>query len=39
VLTAFSVQVFLNAQGELELTSPPFYQDWKRRHGLIPEEN
>jgi acyl-CoA thioester hydrolase len=34
VLTATTTQVFLNDSGELELTNPGFYLEWKRKHGL-----
>jgi acyl-CoA thioester hydrolase len=34
VLTAATTQVFLNDSGELELTNPGFYLEWKRKHGL-----
>ncbi|MCO6460008.1 MAG: acyl-CoA thioesterase [Saprospiraceae bacterium] len=33
--TAETVQVFINLKGELQLTYPPFFIDWKRRVGLI----
>lgn len=36
VLTASSTQAFVNEQGELELTNPEFYQDWKIKHGIDP---
>jgi acyl-CoA thioester hydrolase len=39
VLTATSTQVFLNSEGELELTSPSFYADWKKKHGITPVED
>lgn len=29
--TGSTVQVFLNEDGELELTSPDFYREWKRK--------
>lgn len=31
VATGSTVQVFLNAAGELELTAPAFYEAWKKR--------
>ena len=34
VLTANTIQVFVNKDGELELTNPSFYLDWKRKNGL-----
>ena len=34
VLTAKTIQVFLNKQGELELTNPEFYLEWKRKNGI-----
>ncbi|MDR6843396.1 acyl-CoA thioesterase [Flavobacterium granuli] len=33
--TGETVQVFLDSQGELMLTNPPFYEEWKRKVGLI----
>jgi acyl-CoA thioester hydrolase len=34
--TGCSTQVFLNKEGSvLQLTNPPFFEDWKRKHGLI----
>ncbi|WP_264564774.1 acyl-CoA thioesterase [Flavobacterium sp. N3904] len=33
--TGETVQVFLDAKGELMLTNPPFYEEWKRKVGLI----
>ncbi len=34
--TGSSTQVFLNKEGSvLQLTNPPFFEDWKRKHGLI----
>lgn len=30
-----TVQVFLDKQGELMLTNPPFYEEWKRKMGLL----
>jgi acyl-CoA thioester hydrolase len=35
VATGSSVQVFLTPQGELLLTSPPFYTGWKEKWGII----
>jgi acyl-CoA thioester hydrolase len=29
-----TIQVFLDRNGELMLTNPPFYQDWKKKVGL-----
>lgn len=34
VLTASTAQVFTNEDGQLELTNPPFYLDWKKRNGI-----
>jgi len=34
VLTATSTQVFVNQQGQLELTNPRFYLEWKRKNGV-----
>lgn len=33
--TGETVQVFLDSQGELMLTNPVFYEEWKRKMGLI----
>jgi acyl-CoA thioester hydrolase len=32
-----TVQVFLDKEGELMLTNPPFFHEWKRKVGLIKE--
>lgn len=34
VLEASTTQVFLNSNGELELTSPQFYSNWKAKYGI-----
>ncbi len=34
LMTAGTTQVFLNKEGELELTNPEFYLDWKRRNRI-----
>ena len=33
--TGETMQVFLDKNGELQLTNPPFWVDWKQRMGLI----
>jgi acyl-CoA thioester hydrolase len=35
VLTATSIQVFVNGDGELQLTNPGFYLNWKKNNGLV----
>lgn len=35
VATGSTVQVFLNPDGELELTNPDFFLQWKRRWNVI----
>ena len=35
VLSARTVQVFVNESGVLELTNPGFYLNWKKRVGLL----
>ncbi len=35
VATGRSVQVFLSTNGELILTNPDFYVDWKKKQGVI----
>jgi len=34
VAKALTVQVFLDKDGELQLTNPQFYLDWKQKNGL-----
>jgi acyl-CoA thioester hydrolase len=34
VLTANTVQVFVNKKGVLQLNPPEFYLEWKRKNGL-----
>ena len=33
LMKALTTQVFLNMQGELELTNPEYYVEWKERNG------
>jgi acyl-CoA thioester hydrolase len=33
--TGETVQVFLDNNGDLMLSNPPFYEDWKRKVGLL----
>ncbi len=35
VATGSSLQVFLNTEMELLLDLPPFFYEWKKKHGLI----
>lgn len=35
VCTGETIQVFLDNKGELMLTNPPFFEEWKRKVGLI----
>jgi acyl-CoA thioester hydrolase len=35
--TGKTVQVFLDNKGTLALNFPPFFEDWKRRIGLLKE--
>ncbi len=35
VATGTSIQVFLNSKRELELTNPPFYQEWKDKWNIV----
>jgi acyl-CoA thioester hydrolase len=36
VASGSSVQVFLDKEGSiLQLANPPFFEDWKRNHGMI----
>ena len=35
VATGSTVQVFLNTDGELLLDLPPFFYEWKKKHGFI----
>ncbi|MBK1440805.1 acyl-CoA thioesterase [Parapedobacter sp. ISTM3] len=34
VATGETIQVFTDMDGELILTNPPFFADWKAKHGL-----
>jgi acyl-CoA thioester hydrolase len=33
--TGETIQVFLNKEGSLMLTNPPFFEEWKRKVGLL----
>ena len=35
IATGSSMQVFLTPEGELLLTSPPFFTEWKKKYGLL----
>ncbi len=35
VLRASTTQVFMNLNGEMELTNPQFYLDWKQKVGIL----
>lgn len=35
VLKARSIQVFIDEKGELQITNPDFYTEWKQRWGVI----
>lgn len=35
--TGETVQVFVNAEGEMNLNCPPFFEEWKRKVGLLNE--
>jgi len=35
VATANTIQVFLNTERELQLTTPRFFEEWKRKWGFI----
>jgi acyl-CoA thioester hydrolase len=35
IATGYSVQVFLDKQYQLVWNNPPFYEEWKRKKGLI----
>ncbi len=35
VATGETIQVFTDMNGELVLTTPPFFADWKINHGLL----
>lgn len=37
VCTGETIQVFLDQNGNLNLTPPPFYDEWKRKVGMINE--
>jgi acyl-CoA thioester hydrolase len=38
VATGSTVQVFLNPDMELLLDFPPFFQEWRKKHGLISDK-
>ena len=33
--TGETIQVFVDGKGDLQLNNPPFYEEWKRKVGLI----
>ena len=35
ICTGETVQVFLDSNNDLMLTNPPFYEEWKRKVGLL----
>ncbi|MDR0872975.1 MAG: acyl-CoA thioesterase [Prevotellaceae bacterium] len=35
IAIGYSIQVFLDKQYQLIWTNPPFYEEWKRKNGLI----
>jgi acyl-CoA thioester hydrolase len=35
IATGYSIQVFLDKQYQLVWTNPPFYEEWKRKNGLM----
>ena len=36
VATGSTIQVFLDKEGStLQLNNPPFFEEWKRKHGLV----
>ncbi len=35
ILTASSTQLFTTREGEFEPSCPPFYEEWKRRNGIV----
>ncbi len=35
VCTGETIQVFLDEKGDLSLTNPPFFKEWKQKMGLI----
>lgn len=35
VAKAHTIQVFLDKEGELQITNPQFYLDWKAKHGVL----
>lgn len=35
VATGETIQVFTDTNGDLMLTNPPFFADWKGKHGLL----
>lgn len=37
VCTGETVQVFLDSKGEMVLNNPPFFEEWKKKMGLLNE--
>lgn len=35
VATGSSIQVFVDKNHNLQLTNPPFYEEWKKKHNLL----
>ncbi|AWV99169.1 acyl-CoA thioesterase [Arcticibacterium luteifluviistationis] len=35
VATGSSTQVFMTKAGQLHITNPPFFEEWKTKHGLV----
>ncbi len=35
IATGKTVQVFTDLEGELQLNPPPFFEEWKKKHGLM----
>jgi len=33
--TGETIQVFLNKKGELHLNNPPYFENWKKKHGFL----
>lgn len=34
-MSARTVQAFLDTEGDLQLTNPPFFTEWKKKHKII----
>jgi len=36
-ITAKTIQVFIDMEGQLQITNPNFYEEWKKEHGIFED--